>query len=113
MDTGEDALNIAVTDLMSSFKCQFHSLPPTEQLNLLTELLCKHAKAYYGVPIPDDFLLSSLKSMQHLQTFGKVNVLHELAKGLGTLRPHSSEPLFPIPRMNVAIYASTVDQDRM
>ena len=49
--------------------------------------------------MPEDFLLASLKSMQHLESFGKVNVLHELAKGLGTLCPHSSEPLFPISRM--------------
>ena len=99
MDTGENFSNIDVTDLMSSFKSQFETLTSSDQLNLLAELLSKHAETYYQVTLPGDFLQSSLNSMQRLQSFGKVNVLHELAKGLGTLRPDSSEPLFPISRM--------------
>ena len=99
MDTGENILNVDVTDSMSCFKAQFQALTPNDQLNTMSELLCKHAATYYEVTMPEDFLLLSLKSMQHLESFGKVNVLHELAKGLGTSRPHSSEPLFPISRM--------------
>ena len=99
MDTGKNDVSVGVTDSMSSFKSQFQTLPANDLLNLLTELLRKHAETYYQVAMPGDFLQSSLKSMQHLQSFSKVNVLHELAKGLGTLLPHSSETLFPISRM--------------
>lgn len=108
MDTGENDVDVSVTDLMSPLKLQFETLTASDQLGLLIELLSKHFETYYQVTLPDDFLQLSLKSMQQLQSFGKVNVLHELAKGLGTLRPHSSESLFPVSRMPFGLLQHTV-----
>lgn len=99
MDTGEGDVRLEVFDRFQSFKSKFQVLTSTDQLTLLNELLNEHATAFHKLSMPDDFLHLSLMSMQHLDSFGKVNVLYELAKGLGTLRPNSTEPVFPISRM--------------
>ena len=99
MDTGEGNTPLEVCDSMASFKPQFQALTAEDQLSMISELLMEHATKFYRVTVPKDFLQSSLMSMQHLDSSGKVNVLYELAKGLGTLRPDSTEPLFPITRM--------------
>lgn len=99
MDTGEGDALLDVSDSMASFKSQFQSLVAEDQLGVLSELLADHATTFYEVTVPDVFLQLSLMSMKHLDSSGKMNVLYELAKGLGTLRPNSSEPVFPMSRM--------------
>ena len=49
-----------------------------------------------------------VKAMVNLEAKAKVNVVYELAKGLGTLRPNSMESLFPDSRMPFGLLQYTV-----
>lgn len=63
------------------------------------ELLCHYSKEFHQVAVPKDYLILSLKAMKHLESSGKVNVLYELARGLGTMRRESTDSCFPTTRM--------------
>ena len=50
-----------------------------------------------------DFLLPAASAMSQLSIGGRTNVVYNLAKGMGTLRPDSKESRFPINRMPVGL----------
>ena len=57
----------------------------------------------YNVSVPDDFLKLSAQAFYHLKAQQRSNVLHNLAKGLGTVREDGSDCLFPIKRMPMGL----------
>lgn len=64
----------------------------------MNEMFCSHASAYYQMKFPNDFL-TSLKGMKHLSETERMNVLYELARGLGIMRSDGTDSLFPTSRM--------------
>ena len=45
------------------------------QLAIVNELLCAHAKHFYEVDVPGDFVTLALNGMKHLDCVGKINVI--------------------------------------
>ena len=91
--------SIHTEDTMATFKSKFYTLTSNDQLEVLNELLSSHAAMQYNLIIPENYLQLSLKGMKHLEEVGKINVLYELAKGLGTMRDDKSDSNFPVSRM--------------
>ena len=87
-----------MVDRFKSLSESFETLSVSNQLELLTDLLKRHV-LNHNLHIPDDFLELTVKAMVNLEAKAKVNVIYELAKGLGTSRPNSKESLFPVSRM--------------
>ena len=90
---------IAVVDTMETLVGRFNKLSTEEQLSLMNEMFCSHASTYYQMKLPNDFLTLSLKGMKHLSETKRMNVLYELARGLGIMRPDGTDSLFPTSRM--------------
>ena len=65
----------------------------------MNEMFCSHAFTHYRMKLPNDFLTLSLKGMNHLSEAKRMNVLYELARGLGIMRPDGTDSLFPTSRM--------------
>lgn len=84
---------------MASVVSGFKSASSEQQLSVLNEVLCYYARTSYGMDLPSDFVLLSILGMQNLQRAGKVNVIYELAKGLGVMRPGGKDSCFPTSRM--------------
>ena len=57
----------------------------------MNEMFCSHASTYYQMKLPNDFLTLSLKGMKHLSETKRMNVLYELARGLGIMRPDGTD----------------------
>ena len=53
----------------------------------------------FSLTVPDDFLGNAAGAMKRLSDGGRTNVLYNLAKGIGTLRPDQSDSRFPIKQM--------------
>lgn len=81
-----------------------NQLAPIEQLSLreITSLFQKLARTYQ-VCIEDDFLQLVLQSCQHLQKYGRSNVLDGLARAIGRLRPDGSDSRLPVKRMPMGL----------
>lgn len=84
---------------MDTFFSSFANLDSKEQLRVLCDFFTHHLKNFHNIIVPEDFLQLSLFTMQKLQENGKTNVLYNLAKGLGTMRPDQSDSFFPMTRM--------------
>lgn len=91
--------SITVVDTMETLLGRFHKLSAEEQLSLMSEVFCSHASTHYQMNLPHDFLTLSLNGMKHLNEMKRMNVLYELAKGLGVMRPDGTDSLFPTLRM--------------
>jgi hypothetical protein len=74
---------------------RFNKLSTEEQLSLMNEMFCRHASTHYQMKLPNDFLTLSLKGVTHLSETKRMNVLYELARGLGIMRPDGTDTLFP------------------
>ena len=70
-----------------------------EQMSLLCQFFTHHCVTAHDVDVPNDFLRLSVCAMQNLVAQGKLNVLYELAKGFGTMRPDQLDTCFPMMRM--------------
>ena len=81
-----------MADLISWFKS-------TSADHMINEVLCYHAKTFHGVDMPGDFASMSIFGMKRLEATGKINVIFELVKGLGTMRSDGSDSCFPTSRM--------------
>ncbi len=51
------------------------------------------------VSVPGDFLTYTAKAMMNLKSSGRINVLYNLAKGIGSLRADDTTLRFPTDRM--------------
>ena len=91
--------SITVVDTIETLLGQFNKLLAEEQLSLMSEMFCSHASIHCQMNLPEDFLTLSLKGMKHLSETKRMNVLYELAKGLGIMRPDWTDSLFPTSRM--------------
>ncbi len=85
--------SIEVTD---TFLERFEILSCEEQLS---QCISVHSKTHHNMDLPDDFIQFCLSAMKNLDSHGKTNVLYRLAMGLGSVRPDSSDSVFPITRM--------------
>ena len=94
---------IETIDTMEILLQKFFLLPAEQKLTLVNEMLCSVSATDYGVVIPNDYLLLSVMGMKHLESTGRGNVLYELAKGLGTMRPDGSDSYFPTSRMPMGL----------
>ena len=90
-------MGITVVDTCT-ITSRFKDLCSDDQERLLCELF-NHHSTVCNLEVPEDFLSLSLNGMKNLESAGKVNVLYELAKGVGRLRPDSSDTCFPMKRM--------------
>lgn len=96
-------ISVEVVDTRASFMSHFDGVSANEQLNIINDLLCSYAKRIHEVDVPPGFVSLSLRGMKHLENTGRINVIHELVKGLGTMRPDKSDSYFPTTRMPIGM----------
>ncbi|XP_065917202.1 uncharacterized protein [Dysidea avara] len=84
-----------------------NQLPEESRLPLLSELFSLCVSMLFKLSVPDDFLCLAASAMVQLSSGGHTNVLYNLAKGMGTLRPDKSEPRFPINKMLMGLVEYT------
>lgn len=82
-----------------TLKEQITGLPAKDQLLFLSDLLCSHAKKFYGIVVPNNFVKLCLLGMKNLEGAGRTNIIYSLSKGLGTTRPDGSDCFIPTKRM--------------
>ena len=75
---------VEVVDTRAGIMAHFDGASAEEQLSIINELLCLYARRVHEVDVPPDFVHLSLCGIKHLECTGRVNVIYELAKGLGT-----------------------------
>ena len=63
----------------------FTTLPVTDQLNLLSKLFPVYMLNNCCIDVPEDFLSCASNAMSRLRHGQRINVLYNLAKGIGTL----------------------------
>ena len=85
------------------FVDMINGLPAESRLPLLSELFSNCVSALFKCAVPKDFLCLAASAMNQLSIGGRTNVLYNLAKGMGTLRPDSQDPRFPINRMPMGL----------
>lgn len=90
---------VVVIDTMQEAMTQFDRLPSAQKVQFLSEVFEKYAENSSGVTVPGDYLPLSLEAMKRLKDSNRINILYELAKGLGTTRPDGSDSYFPTKRM--------------
>ena len=62
-------------------------LPRESHLPILLELFSTCVSLLFKLSVPKDFLCLAANAMVQLSNGGHTNVLYNLAKGMGTLRP--------------------------
>jgi len=82
-------------------------LPEESRLPLLSKLYSMTVSILLKLSVPDDFLCLSASAMVQLSNGGRTNVLYNLAKGMGSLRPDKSGTRFPIDRMPMGLVEYT------
>lgn len=92
-------LPVEVIDTMQVAITQFNRLPSAQKVHFLSEMLKMYAESSSDLTVPEDYLHLSLEAMKRLKDSNHINVLYELAKGLGTTRPDGSDSYFPTKRM--------------
>lgn len=80
----------------------FNQLPVESQLSTLSKLFSVYL-SQFSLTVPNDFLDNAASAMQRLSDGGRTNVLYNLAKGMGTLRPDQSDSRFPIKQMPLGL----------
>ena len=93
----DDTLSTAV------FVDMLNRMPAVSRLPVLSELFSDCVSALFKCVVPKDFLCLAASAMGQLSIGGRTNVLYNLAKGMGTLRPDSKESRFPINRMPMGL----------
>ena len=67
-------------------------LPRESYLDVISELI----SLLFKLSVPKDFLCLAANAMVQLSSGGRTDVLYNLAKGMGTLRPDKKDSRFPI-----------------
>ena len=94
---------VIVIDAMQELMTTFDRLPSEQQLTFLSETFSIFAESHSDLTIPSNYLHLSLEGMKRLKESKRVNVLYELAKGLGIVRPDGSDSVFPTRRMPMGL----------
>ena len=81
----------------------FSQLPAELQLTVLSELFSSYLSKMFSLTVPEDFLFYATNAMLRLSDGGRTNVLYNLAKGIGTLRPDKKDSRFPIKQMPMGL----------
>ena len=101
LNQGQQLLeNHSVQDLCLQLLTQ---LPPDDQLKTISALFFHFACSHGITGLQDDFLTVCVAAMHHLRKSGRSNVLYNLARGLGSMRPDGSDSLFPAKRMPIGL----------
>ncbi len=74
-----------------------------EQVRGLSSLFSRYCAEQFECTVPDDFLLYAAPAMSQLSVSHRSNVLYNQAKGLGCMRAHKSDALFPTKRMPMGL----------
>ena len=75
----------------------------TEELQFISQLFAQYAISTHGILIPNDFLQLSLCAMKQLNTTGRSNVVYNLVKCIGTMRPGEESSRLPVDRMPMGL----------
>ena len=81
----------------------FSRLPVDTHLQVLSKLFTSYLSVTSSVLVPDDFLCHAAAAIVQLHQGGRTNVLYNLAKGIGTLRPDKTDSRFPIKQMPMGL----------
>ena len=68
-------------------------------MSLLSDFFSYHCSTAHNANKPADYLHLSVCAMKNLEAKGKLNVLYELAKGFGTMRPDQLDTCFLMTRI--------------
>ena len=89
------------------FVDMLNGIPAASLLPVLSELFSDCVLSLFKCAVPKDFLYLAASAMSQLSIGGRTNVLYNLAKGMGTLRPGSKDSRFPINRMPMGLVEYT------
>ena len=81
----------------------FSQLSAELQLTVLSELFSSYLSKTFSLTVPEDFLFYATNAMLRLSDGSRTNVLYNLAKGIGTLRPDKKDSRFPIKQMPMGL----------
>ena len=70
---------------------------------MLYDLFSTVMSTKFSNSVPDDYLVYSANAVVHLRHNSHSNVLHNLARGCGTLREDGSDSSFPVTRMPMGL----------
>lgn len=84
-----------------------NQLPRESHLPILSELFSTCVSLLFKLSLPKDFLCLAANAMVQLSNGGRTNVLYNLAKGMGTLRPDKKDSRFPIKQMPMGLVEYT------
>ena len=82
-------------------------IPEESRLPLLSELFSAFLSIKFALSVPKDFLCLAAIAMVQLSEGGRTNILYNLAKGIGTMRPDTSVSRFPVKRMPMGLVEYT------
>jgi len=91
----------------STFLDILYTMPRESQLPLLSEVFSGYMLTIFKLSVPNDFLPLAASVMLQLSNNGQINVLYNLAKGMGTLRDDKEDSRFPIKRMPMGLVEYT------
>lgn len=76
---------------------------PDQQLCEMSAAFSSLCQIHFGLDFPKDFLILSVKAMNRLHEVKRSNVLYQIAKGCGEMRPDGSDLRFPTTRMPMGL----------
>ena len=90
---------------MDSSTIEYHEsqLSVIVQLDLLSRLFSSYTSRELELCVPDDFFALAAKAMMQLKDNNHSNVLHNMAKAIGTIREDGSDLRFPIKRIPMGL----------
>lgn len=76
---------------------------PDSQLSEMSAKFSSLCHIHFGLNVTDDFLTLAKNAMVRLHQVKRSNVLYNLAKGCGEMRPDQSDSRFPTTRMPIGL----------
>ena len=82
-------------------------IPEESCLPLLSELFPTFLSIKFALSVPKDFLCLAAIAMVQLSDGGRTNILYNLAKGIGMMRPDTKVSRFSVMRMPMGLLEYT------
>ena len=82
-------------------------IPEESHLSLLSELFSVFLSIKFALSVPKDFLCLAAIAMVQLPEGGWINILYNLAKGIGMMRPDTDVSRFPVMQMSMGLVEYT------
>ena len=76
---------------------------PDKHLSEMSAVFSSLCHVYFGLDVPKDFVVLSAKAMIRLHEVKRSNVLYDIAKGCGEMRPDKSDSRFPTTQMPMGL----------